>query len=414
MRPAFFLRAYNDLDHLSPLIWKCIKKGDNPLIIFTTKIDYNKDYRIQFLLSEGNATIKHFLDADYCKQDSRSLFFKKIYNLKRNPDRFFGRLYRYLFFKCDNEISFLKNNNISVCIFEWSTPYSRGIIHERFFKASKAIGATTFCLPHGCNIYTGSDVTEGYVKSLSRGNIPDQSRRNEYDYYIFQNTIRIDGWVKWGYDPNKTLAWGSTRFCFEWHKINLKISPSVVINKKTNNMFKVVFMDHQKDYNVNVSKIWSLLNRIAEDKEVLLVIKKSTRSGKDYHSKSFIEKYNNSPNVEFVGNENHSPKLIEWSDCVINFGSSIGVEVLLQNKPLVNPFYLHSNETLFEKFDAALNASDEDSVINYLNNLKIGKELTIPKENIDKLFSEIIFGGKREHDILEKYYKYLTLDNLIY
>ena len=34
-------------------------------------------------------------------------------------------------------------------------------------------------------------------------------------------------------------------------------------------------------------------------------------------------------NVEFVGNENHSPRLIEWSDCVINFGSSIGYFVMI-------------------------------------------------------------------------------------
>ena len=33
-------------------------------------------------------------------------------------------------------------------------------------------------------------------------------------------------------------------------------------------------MDHQKDYNVKVEKIWNLLDRIANNKNFFLVIKK--------------------------------------------------------------------------------------------------------------------------------------------
>ena len=311
MRPAFFLRAYNDLDHLTPLIWKCIKKGDKPLIIFITNIEYKDDYRINFLESEGKVTIKSFIDYDYCKQEKRSLFFKKLYNLKRNPNRALGKIYRKLFFDCKKEIKFLKKNKISACIFEWSTPYSRGIIHEKFFKAAKGIGITTYCLPHGCNIYTGSDVTQGYIEAINKGIIPNQKQRNEYDYYIFQNPIRRDGWVKWGYSPHSTYAWGSTMFCYEWQKINLKICPPVIIKKDPKTRKRIIFMDHQKDYRVFTDKIWKLLDRIASDDRVFLVIKQSTRSGKDYHTDNFKNKFFNSTNVEFVGNENHSPSLIQ-------------------------------------------------------------------------------------------------------
>ena len=61
-RTAFFLRAYNDIDHIAPVIWKFVKAGDNPVVVFHTDIDYENDYRIKFLMSEGEVQIFRFLD----------------------------------------------------------------------------------------------------------------------------------------------------------------------------------------------------------------------------------------------------------------------------------------------------------------------------------------------------------------
>lgn len=416
---VFFVRAYNDLDHFVPIIWKFIKEGKSPIVIFYTDIDYKDDYRIKILKRAGDFEIYNFFDNEYVKYQNNSngiffKFFKKLYNLKRDPDSFVGKVHRRLFFDCSDEINFLKKNSVRQCVFEWSTPYSRGEVVEKFFKAAKTTGLTTISIPHGCNIYTHPDVNIGYRSLSKRGKIVDASHRNEYDYYIFQNPVRRDGWVKWGYDPVKTQAWGSGRFHPTWQKLNLKNCPPLQLNKDSKERLKVVFMDHQKDYNVYVDKIWSLLNRIAKNDNIHLIIKQSTRAGKDYHSKSFRNKYRDANNVEFVGNENHSPKLIEWSDCVINFGSSIGMEVLLQNKPLINPYYLHSNRTLFEKYDAALNANSEDEVMNILNAISSGDSIEITVENKNKLYREIIYGGKDEHDVLQSYHDKITANYLNY
>ena len=215
-------------------------------------------------------------------------------------------------------------------------------------------------------------------------------------------------------NPSKTKAWGSCRFHPEWQKINLENCPSLNIKKPVLDRFKIVFMDHQKDYNVHTNKIWSLLNNIAKEEKYFLCIKQSTRAGKDYHSRSFRKKHLQSNNVEFVGNENHSPKLIEWADCIINFGSSIGMEVLLQNKPLINPYYLHSNKTIFEKFEAAHNAANEKEVLNYLYNIYKSIQHEIPIENKEKIFKEIIYGGEEKHDVFQSYYDKIKSDYLNY
>ena len=45
----FFLRAYNDFDHLAPLIWKCLEKGDEPVILLTTNFKIEDDYRFKLI-----------------------------------------------------------------------------------------------------------------------------------------------------------------------------------------------------------------------------------------------------------------------------------------------------------------------------------------------------------------------------
>ena len=173
-------------------------------------------------------------------------------------------------------------------------------------------------------------------------------------------------------------------------------------------------MQYQSNYNIKSDLIWSLLSRIASNNKIQVVIKDSTRHGTNYSSNDFLENYGSNDNVEFVANEAHSPSLIEWSDCVIAFGSSIGVEVLCQNKILINPHYLISNKTHFEKFDAALNAENEDGVLQYINKLIKKEDCEIDGISKKKLFTEFIYGGKDSHDVLESYYNKISNEYLAY
>ena len=57
------------------------------------------------------------------------------------------------------------------------------------------------------------------------------------------------------------------------HVHNMVMITPLTISNKSNGRLKVVFMDHQKDYNVYVDKIWSLLDRIAENQKIFLIVK---------------------------------------------------------------------------------------------------------------------------------------------
>ena len=413
----FFLRAYNDFDHLAPLIWKCIKEGDEPVILITTKLKIETDYRFKLITAEKNIRIVYDEDVVFEKHFQAKTLFQKLlrrfYMLRRNPNNFVGRVYRNLFFDLSKEMNFLRYESFHACIFEWSTPFARGDKIEKYFIASKALGIRTFALPHGCNIFVNSDVTHGYRESLSRGKLVDQSETSLFDYYIFQNPTRRDGWIQWGFDPAKTQAWGSLRFFPDWASKNLKACPKFSSEKDKSSKLKVVFMQFQKEYNIDNVEVLNFLKGVSNIEEISLVVKDATREGKSFYDQNKASKELGESLIAWVGNEIHSPALIRWADLVIVIGGSIGIEAMLQKKHILYPSFLSSNYTLYEKFNAAHCTHSAQESFDLINDLKEGKNIPI-SDGTDKMFTEIIYSGREKYDVLEKYYREISSDHLNY
>lgn len=417
-RTAFFLRAYNDVDQISPLIAEFILNNENPLVVITSDMDLENDYRFNYLKSLGNIEIVKNLDQEHVKFSQKKNFFRKILNrlylLKRNRKTIFGKIYRYFFFDCKDQVEFLKLKNIGICIFEACSPFERGIFVEKYFLAAKGIGITTIALPHGCNLFLNPDVTIGYRKLIYKGKVQDQSDRNLFDYYIIQNPIRRDGWIKWGYDNVKTQAWGSLRYFPEWAAKNREICPKFNFEEKLNGKTKILFMQFQKDYNLKNDLVFDTLEKISFLKDTALIVKDTTREGKGYIHKNKKSKNFGESLVGWYGNEVHSPALIDWADVVIVVGgSSIGMEVILQNKILIDPTYLDTNTTLYEFFDAAHCLDSYEELENFLKLIMEKKPLP-NLTGVDKIIKEIIYAGKENFNVPKKHYQQLKEMNLNY
>ena len=418
-RVAFFIRSYNDVDHFVPLIAEFILKKENPIIIINTDFTIDSDYRFIYLKKLGNLEVIYDIDEEYVKfsKKKKSFFhkiFKKFYNLKRSKKSFIGKFHRYFFFDCKDQVEFLKSKDVGICAFEWSTPFARGELVEKYFFAAKGIGVNTIAIPHGCNVFLNSDVTSGYRKLIYKGIIPDQSDTNLFDYYIFQNPIRRDGWIKWGFDPVKTQAWGSLRFYPDWASKNREICPK--FNFKENSKakkLKIVFMQFQKEYNIKNELIFDTLKKISFLDDVLLTVKDATREGKEYYDKNKASNTLGSSLIGWYGNEVHSPALIDWADIVIVIGGSIGIEAILQNKILIYPLYLNTNTTLYEYFEAAHCPESYKELEIFLNDRVQGKNL--PKlKGSEKLINEIVYAGKESFNVPQKYYELFKAINFNY
>ena len=413
----FFLRAYNDFDHLAPLIWKCLEKGDEPTILITTNLKLEDDYRFKLIASSSEIRVIYDIDTAYEKHFKAKTIFERVlrrfYLYKRDRNNFFGKIYRKFLFDLTEELDFLRKENFHSCIFEWSTPYARGDKIEKYFVAAKALGITTFALPHGCNIFVNSDVTFGYRKDLSKGKFVDQSATSLFDYYVFQNPLRRDGWVKWGFDPIKTQAWGSLRFSPEWAKKNLEACPKFDPDMHEETKLKVVFMQFQKEYNIKNEEVLKFLRAISNIENISLVVKDATREGKSFYNQNIVSGKLGSSLLSWVGNEVHSPSLVSWADLVIVIGGSIGIEAMLQDKWVMYPSFLSTNQTLYEKYKAAICTNSEEESIEIIKKM-VDNDFEISLPGIYLMLKEIVFAGKDQFDVLEKYYNEISADNLNY
>ena len=49
MKALFFLRHYNDIDHITPVIYKWIDSGHSCDVVMIGSSQFQNDYRIEFL-----------------------------------------------------------------------------------------------------------------------------------------------------------------------------------------------------------------------------------------------------------------------------------------------------------------------------------------------------------------------------
>jgi len=419
MKILFFIKAYNDVDHFSPIIHRLLSISIPVHIIVFSDLSLDDDYRIDELKKIDGLTIEYLENKYKITRSKRKISRLHFYlNKLKSYNSPYGVLKRKYFLDCRREVEFLKNNDIHALVIEWSTPTSNGLAVEKYFRAAKSIGCTTYSLPHGCNIYKNPDVNNGYVNRSYKGRILDDAEeRNKFDYYIFQGKSRRDQCVKLGYAPNSTQHWGSVRFYPEWQKLNLKMCPPFDFKLKEESVFKIVFMDHQHDYNVFPDKIQDTLRVLSNIKGVFVLLKASTREGKSSHIEGYEKLIQSTSNMQFAPDDAHSPSLIKWADCVINYGSSIGLEALIQKKPLVTPTHLDANTSLFDFYNAGYIVNNDKEMVSVINELMSdpSKQYTRSQvECIEDLMNEIVYGGYGEHDVIASYVNKITSHQLNY
>ena len=160
---VFFIRAYNDLDHFAPILCEYLKEGKVPIVILTTDLEFESDYRVKYLKSLGELKVIKDIDFEYLNVTRKTGFLgkiqKRLYGIKRKRSGLLAKIRRRMFFDCSEEMDLLRSLGVEVCVFEWSTPFARGEKIEKYFIAAKSIGLTTAAIPHGCNTVSYTHLT---------------------------------------------------------------------------------------------------------------------------------------------------------------------------------------------------------------------------------------------------------------
>ncbi|MEE8222437.1 MAG: hypothetical protein V3R18_02730, partial [Nitrosomonadaceae bacterium] len=59
MKALFFLRHYNDIDHITPVIYKWVDSGHNCDVVLIGNVQFRRDFRIEFLSKLDGVRVVH-------------------------------------------------------------------------------------------------------------------------------------------------------------------------------------------------------------------------------------------------------------------------------------------------------------------------------------------------------------------
>jgi hypothetical protein len=396
-RPSllFFLYHYNDVDHIVPIAWKALQDGCRVRVVaLDSSLDLGNDARIGVLLAFDRCDLD---SADTILGSALAALLRRLEEVRRNP---VGRILRRLVRMAATWRArrYFVSYAPDVCVFEWGGMDSRG--RGPFVRAAVSLGIPRVAVPHGLNIYLDASFNPEMVRALRDG-AKLRRRSNVYDRYVFQTEYHRAQDVALGLQAERTRVLGSARYCPEWQVLNLALQRPFVPGRDAGDLARVVFFTPHWSYHVHRDATLDLLRRLATTPGIYLVVKEHTRTSGRIPD-AVREELELGDRCEVVSAAD-SVALTTWADAVVNFGSSIGIEALLQHKVHIAPRFLHSNRTIFDGFKAGIVAETAEEVVAAVRRLGRGETAGDDAGGVRDLLTAVVFGGKADRDVLRDY-----------
>ena len=352
---VFFIRAYNDLDHFTPVISRFNDPAIKVIVILTTQNVRLHDYRIKYLLSnQKNIVVSEI-------RSYHPGFFNILFQIG-----FRKLLYKYLFQKTHIVLTKLGLLNYSGNAPEISSEFSINRLFKSLHIDSEKF---VFCIDHNSDNFTKQVVQEAHrfhkkVIALPHGDAnyfgnmggrtvnfnlnlePKQKMVDLFDIYILPNLYMYEGqkYDLLSQNKEKIKLLGSPRYNEEWLKIHDDLIPKLEKKQKKRVLILMKFLGwpifyeelintldifyHLKDFDVRIKFHTRLSSIFKRNKDLKQLINALKEKGMSYYF-----------------DELPTSSLINWSDIVIDLGTSAAFEAVVKSKNLISPEYLHPDLT---------------------------------------------------------------------
>ena len=416
----FFVRAFNDIDHISPIVWKMNCNG-YPVALYCINPEYDihSDYRLSFLDSEGVTVdflynnfddefgpIHRFLRSAmfHCyrihkylmrvRQRGMTAISGKLAKSARMTGKLIYAILKAFFYKEAWARNIIEKTGARALCFDHVRP--KQYIVNVLLKAAKKNSIPTLALPHGIFIYTNNSVKTGSTEEERF------DKFNRFDHIITQNQLRKDVLARAGVQREKISVLGSARYCDEWMVQNKKILPRKMgAFRGSDGKLKAVFMTTRFAYRIDVDRMLKTFDLLSKIQGIEVLVKPHTRTGKEGGIYDGIP-LANAADISSV-------ELCEWADVMLVIASSIIIESLVLDKPALYLKYLHANTTQYEELGACWMIRDEaelkDALLTLINNRD---KVPYATDNINNFLSEIIYGGIAKRDVLRDYEQFIV------
>jgi len=359
MKALFFLRHYNDIDHVTPVAHKWIERGHICDVVLMAGGQFRKDYRIVYLESLSGvrvAGIDEILSRwQYFRMGAQKLLLDR--NLRgylpgivlRLFDRLLGAEKRTAFWeKIARRIlqrSFAGGES-GVVAFDWIS--SNSVFPIEFVRAVVAtahgMGLKAVSLPHGDSPHANKLVRVEELRLVPHTKF---AAAEMFDRIVVPNELcasRFRPFV----DDSRVAVLGSPRYCNEWLSKLETLLPASPLRKDPDKL-KIVLFLRKRVFSIFWDEVDRVVRLLTAFPGVDLIVKAHTRGGWR-QPLSRNPALRGIPNLRFVAAEVHSAHLLDWADVIVDIATSVAFEAVKMKKPVLAADYLHAGTSTVAQY----------------------------------------------------------------
>lgn len=411
MKALFFLRHYNDIDHITPVIWKWTESGHTCDVVLIGNSRFRNDYRIRFLRGLKGVRLAYVADV-LTPLEFVGWFFQTLILIRSLRRPFIGPVMRWL----ENTYDARRREPLwkrtaqrlltrtfgpddeGVVVFDWIERNSSICVEwvKIMLSTAEAMGLGTVSLPHGDSPHASQLIRRRELRLE-----PDTTFANAgiFERVVVPNelcSVRFRPFM----DDRKLAVLGSPRYCDEWlTKLATFMPPSPLL--RSNSRLKVVMFLRKSNFSTFWEEVGEVVRVVASFPGVELVIKPHTRGGwqqsltKDFSLRRL-------ENVSVAGGNVHSIYLMNWADVIIDLATSVVFEAVKANKPVLAADYLHAGRSALAEYLPEAELRCRDDVYRHMAGfLAHGCDSFYVKEHHQRFLDEMINAG--DPDVLSRY-----------
>lgn len=349
MKALVFLRHYNDIDHITPIIDKWQQVGHACDVILLADSSAIRDYRIRHLATLERVRVAHLRDI---VSERDFLRYRLLTRLATRAERKRGYSVaaRALGYGSEERLNFWQRlstglldytfaeSGDGVVAFDWVSR-NTGVAMEWvrvLVELAHARGMRAISLPHGDSPHANKMIRD---TELSPSADTTFANADIFDSVAVPNRLCAER-----FEPHMPAAriavLGSPRYCDEWLARLPVLLPHSPLSGTRQGLRVVMFL-RKRNFTSFWEEIAIVARMIAGFSGTELIIKEHTRSGwkqplaRDVHLRRLRQ-------VRVVGDEVHSAHLLDWADVVVDIATSVSFEAVKRNIPVLAADYLHA------------------------------------------------------------------------
>jgi hypothetical protein len=405
LKALFFLRHYNDIDHVTPVVDKWLAAGHVADIIMMGARKSVDDYRIRYLSSLegtrvwwiGEVVGRFRLFRMGLQKLLLNRYFRALFPapLATSLDKVISKERRVRFWTGIAEIildhSFGRatdrRDESGLVAFDWISGNSVFPVEfvESVVASAKKRGLGAISLPHGDSPHSSLLVRIDELDMQPRTKF---SPARMFDRVVVPNELCARRFRPF-LEDSQVAVLGSPRYCDEWLEKLAGLLPASPL-KPDVEKFKIVVFLRKTDFSVFWDEVGRAIKMWAAFPQVEIMVKAHTRGGwrQPISRSAGLRKLDN---VRFVAGEIHSSHLLEWADLIIDIATSVAFEAVKQGKPVLAADYLHApNSTVGMYMPECVLLDRDDAYVKVHNLIQNGSSGFYSPENRQNFLQSVI------------------------